>query len=289
MNDAAVTNDEFTRFWNDVLVAKFERFRNILMDGMSLHSRVPFETLDVPRGSKVLDAACGWGDTAIELARKTGPEGSVLGLDCCDAFLEKGRADARAAGLENVRFVAADVQTYRFEGDFDLCFSRFGMMFFSNPVAAMRNVRSALKPGGLLVFVVWRTIDDNPFLALPKRVVLGFLPPPGEDAASCGPGPFSMASPDVVGAQLNAAGFVDPTFTRVDVPVMVGRDLEQAIDFQMTIGPAGEAVREAGAHAERRKDEIGRALRAELARYRQPDGSIVLPSSSWTITARNPG
>jgi len=289
MNDATVTNDEFTRFWNDVLVAKFERFRNILLEGMSVHSRVPFQTLDVMSGSKVLDVGCGWGDTAIELARKTGPEGSVLGLDCCDAFLEKGRADAREAGLDNVRFVAADVQTHRFERDFDLCFSRFGMMFFSNPVAAMRNVRSALKPGGRLVFVVWRTIDDNPFLGLPKRVVLEFLPPPGEDAATCGPGPFSMASPDVVGAQLKAAGFVDTTFARVDGPVMVGRDLDQAIDFQMALGPAGETVREAGPEGERRKDEIQHALRSELARHLQPDGSIVLESSSWTITARNPG
>ena len=289
MSDAAVTNDAFTTFWNDVLVAKFERFRNILLDGLSYHSRIPFETLDVPRGSKILDVGCGWGDTAIELARKAGPDGSVLGLDCCDAFLEKGRRDARAAGLANVRFVEADVQTYKFERDFDLCFSRFGMMFFSNPVAAMRNIRSALEPGGRLVFITWRTIDDNPWAGMPKRVVLQFLPPPGEDAATCGPGPFSMANPDVVRAQLEAAGFVDAGFTRVDGPVMVGRDVEQAVDFQMALGPAGEIVREAGAGAEQRKDEIERALRAELARYRQDDGSIVLQSSSWTATARNPG
>src|SRR4029450_1206191 len=95
-------------------------------------------------------------------------------------------------------------------------------------------------------------------------------------AAPGGPGPFSMASPDVVAAQLKAAGFVDPTFTRVDGPVMVGRDLEQAIDFQMGGGPAGETVREAGDEAERRNYEIQRALRAELARHTQPDGSIVL-------------
>ena len=98
-----------------------------------------------------------------------------------------------------------------------------------------------------------------------------------------------MANPDVVRAQLEAAGFVDAGFTRVDGPVMVGRDVEQAMDFQMALGPAGEIVREAGAGAEQRKDEIERALRAELARYRQDDGSIVLQSSSWTATARNPG
>jgi len=291
MNEPAITtsNDEFTAFWNDVLVAKFERFRNIMLDGLSLHSRVPFATLDVPRGSKIVDVGCGWGDTAIELARMTGPQGSVVGLDCCDAFLEKGRRDAREQGLSNVRFVVADVQTHRFEREFDLAFSRFGMMFFSNPVAAMRNVRSALKPGGRLVFIVWRTIDDNPWLGVPKSVVLRFLPPPGEDAATCGPGPFSMANPEVVGAQLKAAGFADPSFTRVDGPVMVGRDVEQAVEFQMALGPAGEIVREAGAQAERRKDEIVRALHDEIARYRQPDGSVVLQSSSWTVTARNPG
>ena len=119
--------------------------------------------------------------------------------------------------------------------------------------------------------------------------MLQFLPPPGENAATCGPGPFSMANPDVVSAQLKAAGFVDASFARVDGPVMVGRDVEQAIDFQMALGPAGEIVREAGAQAERRRDEIEHALEVEIARYRQDDGSIVLPSSSWTVTARNPG
>src|SRR5512144_780903 len=123
MNALAVTtsSDEFTAFWNDVLVAKFERFRNILMDGLSFHSRVPLATLDVSPGSRIVDVGCGWGDTALELARLTGPQGSVLGLDCCGAFLEKGRDDARAAGLGNVRFVEADVQTYAFERAFDLC------------------------------------------------------------------------------------------------------------------------------------------------------------------------
>lgn len=283
------SNDSFTRFWNDVLVAKFERFRNIMLDGLSYHSAGPLARLDLPRGARAVDVGCGWGDTAIELARKAGPEGSVLGLDCCDAFLEKGRRDAAAEGLRNVRFVVADVQTYPFETTFDFAFSRFGMMFFANPVAAMRNVRRALVPGGRAMFITWRTIDDNPWLGVPKATVLRFLPPPGEDAATCGPGPFAMANPDVVRAQLAAAGFVDATFERVDGPVMVGRDVEQAIDFQLMLGPAGEIVREAGELADARRGEIDEALRAELGRYVASDGSVRMQSSSWTITARNPG
>jgi SAM-dependent methyltransferase len=283
------SNDPFTAFWNDVMVPKFERFRDVMLDGLLYHSRVPLERLALPAGTRALDVGCGWGDTAIEIARKVGPTGKVLGLDCCDAFLEKGRRDAAAAGLANVRFVAADVQTYRYEREFDFCFSRFGMMFFASPVAAMRNVRSALVPGATLMFITWRALDDNPWVAIPKAVALRFLPPPGDNARTCGPGPFSMADPDVVRAQLAAAGFTDVAFERVDGPVMVGRDVDQALDLQMTIGPAGEIVREAGALAEKRRDEIEAALRDELAGHTGDDGRVWMQSSSWTITARNPG
>jgi ubiquinone/menaquinone biosynthesis C-methylase UbiE len=287
MTEAAVANDEFTAFWNNVLVAKFERFRNILLDGLSYHSEVPLRTLELAQGAKALDVGCGWGDTAIELARKVGPTGAVLGLDCCEAFLEKGRKDAAAAGLANVRFVCADVQTYRFQPEYDFCFSRFGMMFFSNPVAAMRNVRSALKPGGRLMFITWRSLADNPWADLPKKLVLNFLPPPGDNAQTCGPGPFSMASPEVVTAQLKAAGFEDARFTRTDGDVMIGATVQQAMEFQLALGPAGEIFREAGELAEKRRPEIESALRAELGRY-QRDGKVYLGAASWTITARRP-
>jgi ubiquinone/menaquinone biosynthesis C-methylase UbiE len=287
MGETAVSNDTFTAFWNDVLVAKFERFRNILLGGLSYHSRVPLAQLKLAPGSAVLDVGCGWGDTAIELARMVGPAGRVVGLDCCATFLEKGRADAQQAGLQHVHFLEADVQTYRFQPEYDLCFSRFGMMFFSSPVAAMRNVRTALKPGGRLMFITWRAIEHNPWAGVPKKVVLEFLPPPGENAQTCGPGPFSMASPDVVTAQLKAAGFDDIDFRATEGPVMVGADVEQAMQFQFALGPAGEIVREAGTEAERRRPELERALRAELERHVQ-NGEVVMQSASWTVTARNP-
>ena len=287
MTEAAITNDEFTAFWNNVLVAKFERFRNILLDGLSYHSDVPLQALEIERGANVLDVGCGWGDTAIELAKKVGPTGSVLGLDCCDAFLQKGRRDAAEAGLENVSFVAADVQTYRFQPDYDFCFSRFGMMFFANPVAAMRNIRSALKPGGRLMFVTWRAIGDNAWAEVPKKLMLDFLPPPGDDGQTCGPGPFSMASPEVVAAQLKAAGFEDARFDGLDGDIMVGASVDQALDFQLAIGPAGEIFREAGALAEKRRPEIESAMRSRLSSY-QRNGKVFMPSGSWTITARKP-
>lgn len=281
------TPSEFVRFWNGTLADKFERYRDILMNGLSYHGRVALADLAVPPGSQIADVGCGWGDTAIELAEKTGKDGHVLGLDCVDRFLEKGRRDAAARGVRNVSFVAADVQSYPFTAQFDLCFSRFGMMFFENPVWAMRNIRRGLKPGGRIVFVTWRTIEDNPWFGLPKKVVLEHLPPPGEDAQSCGPGPFSMSNANVVTAQLEAAGFTDARFRRFDGPVTVGRNIDEAIDFQLALGPAGEIFREAGDEAKKKSATIRRALGDTLSPYLGRDG-VVMQSSSWSISAINP-
>ncbi|MBA1145628.1 methyltransferase domain-containing protein [Ectothiorhodospiraceae bacterium WFHF3C12] len=277
----------YVAFWNDMLAEKFERFRGILTKGMSHHSRVPLDELSLPAGARVLDVGCGWGDTAIELARMVGPEGYVLGVDCVDRFLDKGRRDAMTAGLDNVEFLAADVETYPFAGGHDLCYSRFGMMFFGNPMAAMRNIAAALRPGGELLFSVWRPIDDNPWLRVGKEVVLDFVPAPGEDVRHCGPGPFSMSDPGLVREQLQRAGLEPMEFRRLDGPVIVGHSVDEAVEFQLALGPAGEAFREAGELAERRRGEIEQALRHALAPYQQ-DGRVVMPSSSWSITARKP-
>lgn len=289
MSDAAIeTKDEYVEFWNEILVPKFVRFKHVLVDGLTHHSERVFPGLPVRPGDKVVDVGCGFGDTAIELARRVGPSGSVLGLDCCDAFLEHGRADAKAAGVDNVRFLEADVQTYPFEPVHDFCFSRFGTQFFESPVAALRNMRTGLRPDGIMTMIVWRTIDDNPWLGLPKEIVRRYLPPPGEDGRSCGPGPFSMADPETVTKQLEIAGYRDIEFERIDVPLLVGRTADDAVDFQLALGPAGEVYREAGEIAKQRHDELVAALKAELTRYETPEG-VVMASSSWKVSARNPG
>lgn len=284
---AASTGNEYVEFWNEILVPKFIRFKHILVDGLTHHSARVFPSLAVEEADRVVDVGCGFGDTAIELGRRVGPRGRVLGIDCCDAFLEYGRADAKAAGLENIQFVEADVQTHPFEPVHDFCFSRFGTQFFENPVAALRNMRGALRPGGLMTMIVWRVIDDNPWLGVPKAIVLRYLPPPSENARTCGPGPFSMADPEVVTQQLQVAGYTDIEFERIDAPLLVGTTPDDAVEFQLALGPAGEVYREAGEEAQRRHDEIAAALRAELERYATPEG-IVMDSSSWKVSARNP-
>ena len=279
---------EYVDFWNEVLVPKFIRFKHILVDGLSHHSERVFPGLAVAPGDRVVDVGCGFGDTTIALARRVAPGGSVVGIDCCPAFLDFGRADARAGGVENVEFVEADVETHAFRPEFDFCFSRFGTMFFANPVAALRNMRRALRPGGTMTMIVWRGIEDNPALALPKAVVRRFLPPPGEEARSCGPGPFSMADPDTVRQQLGIAGYDRVAFEAIDAPLVVGRTPDDAVAFQLALGPAGETYREAGALAVEQHDAIVAALKAELSKFETPEG-IVMDSGSWKITAHAPG
>jgi len=279
---------QYVDFWNDVLVPKFVRWKHIIVDGLTLHSEAIFPTLRVHAGDKVVDVGCGFGDTAIKLARLVGPTGSVLAMDCCDGFLEFGRRDAREAGISNITFLENDVQTYPFEPTHDFCFSRFGTQFFENPVVGLRNMRKCLKPGGIMTMIVWRDIKDNPWLGSAKEALLRFLPPPGENAQSCGPGPFSMADTSVVTKQLEIAGYKDIQFERVDAQVFVGKDVDDAVAFQLALGPAGEIYREAGKLAEERHEEIAAALKAELAKYKGPNG-VMMDSSSWKVTAINPG
>ena len=281
-------NAEYVDFWNEILVPKFITYKHILVDGLTRHSEAIFPDLPMKEGDRVLDVGCGFGDTVIRLAERVGPSGEVVGLDCCEAFLEHGRKEAAARGLENVSFVQGDALLECFEPAFDLVFSRFGTMFFASPVAGLKNMRSALKPGGVMVHIVWRRPEDNPWLSMAKDVVLKFLPAPGEGARTCGPGPFSMADQEMVTKMMEIAGYKEITFRRVDAPVLIGRSVQDAINFQLALGPAGEVFREAGAVAEAKRREIEVALAEAIDAQKKEVDGIVMDSSSWVICGTNP-
>ncbi|MEP3276223.1 MAG: class I SAM-dependent methyltransferase [Stappiaceae bacterium] len=281
-------DSDFVQFWNDVLAPKFIRFKHVLVDGLTQHSAAVFPTLPVQSGERVLDVGCGFGDTAIQLAERVGAEGSVVGVDCCDAFLDYADKDAARRGVKNIRFIRGDAEISLPMAEFDFVFARFGTMFFSNPVAGLRNMRRALKPGGRMAHIVWRNRDDNPWLSMAKDVVLEFLPQPGADAQTCGPGPFSMSNADTVSKMMQVAGYENIELKRVDAPVLVGNDVKDAIAFQLAIGPAGEVFREAGAIAEEKRNEIEEALAKAINQQKISSDGIVMDSSSWVISGTNP-
>jgi SAM-dependent methyltransferase len=217
-----------------------------------------------------------------------GDSGSVLGVDVAPRFIEAARAEAEEAGAGNVGYAVRDVQVTEFEDRFDLAFARFGTMFFANPVAAMRNVRKALAPGGRLCMVVWRRKLDNDWLHRAETVVEEFVEEPEEtDEPTCGPGPFSMANADTVSDILLNAGFTGVELRRCDIPILIGRDLDHAVEFVTAIGPAGEVIRLAGEEAEKVRPRIEAALREALAEFEGPDG-VVADASTWIVSGAAP-
>jgi SAM-dependent methyltransferase len=217
-----------------------------------------------------------------------GPSGEVVGVDCCDEFLAYARQDAKDRGLKNVSFIRGDAEIALPANQFDFVFARFGTMFFANPVNGLRNMRKALRPGGRMVHIVWRNRRDNPWLSMAKDVVLQFLPEPGADAQTCGPGPFSMSDEPTVRMMMTSAGYAQIEFRRVDAPVLIGADVADAIALQLAIGPAGEVFREAGREAEEKREQIEAALADAINRQKISSDGIVMDSSSWVINAVNP-
>jgi SAM-dependent methyltransferase len=238
----------------------------------------------------VLDVGCGFGDTTRHIARQVGPGGAAVGVDCAPNFVNFASHEARQGGVTNASFFVADVQTDDLRGPYDFLFSRFGTMFFNAPVPALRNLRKALRPGGNLAMIVWRRREDNPWVYEAELRVREIVPVVSHEETNevhCGPGPFSMAGADTVSDMLRIAGYDRIGFERFDTDICIGRSLEDAIEFAMALGPAGEIIRLAGEAGQERRPEVVEALREVFTRQVRADG-VWVASSSWFVTARSP-
>ncbi len=261
------------------------------MEGLAQHTEAALERCRYPEGARVLDVGCGFGDSTLRIARRLGPAGEAVGVDCAENFVHASETEARKEGVDNARFFVADAQWGDLRGPYDHAFARFGTMFFEMPGAAMRNVRKSLKPGGTFTQVVWRRREENPWLYEAELRVKQIVPVVSHeetDQVHCGPGPFSMAGPDMVSTMLRGAGFDRISFERFDCDICIGRDMNDAIEFAMALGPAGEIIRLAGEEGVKRKPQVIAALNEALAPFVRPDG-IWAPSSTWIISATNYG
>ena len=282
---AAADNAEAIEAWDGPLFERFMQYRHIVVSGLRNHGDEALRLHPPGPGWRVLDIGCGFGDTTQQLAGLVGPDGSALGVDASPRFIEQAKIEAEEAGVQNARFEVADIETTAFEETFDMAFSRFGTMFFANPVAALRNVRRALRPGSPLVMVVWRAKVENDWLYRAQTITERFVTKPQEyEEPTCGPGPFSMANADTTSGILLAAGFAEISLRRCDLPIKIGADVGEAAEFVMNLGPAGEILRLAGDRAAHLHEPIGQALREGLDEWRGPDG-ITAPASTWIVTA----
>ena len=234
----------------------------------------------VQSGDHVVDVGCGTGQTTRQAAR-TAQAGSALGVDISAPAIERARELARAEGLRNVTFEHANAQVHRFPQErFDLAISRFGTMFFDDPVAAFANISRALRPAGRLVMMVWQAHERNEWdVAIHQSLGAAEGPASG---ASGGPDPFSLADPPAVTQILRAAGFADVAFTDVREPVFYGPDVAAALDWARGFTCTSEILKKLDPAAAARA--VGR-LREALAAHLSDDG-VWFNSRAWIITAR---
>ncbi len=285
-------NDIPVEAWNTVLFDKFVRFRKVVTMGLSEHGDQALAERPYSPGEQILDIGCGWGDSTLAIARQVGPSGKAVGVDCAERFVAMASQEAAEKGVANASYFTADVQADDLKGPYDHAFARFGTMFFNLPGAALRNIRRALKPGGTLTMVVWRKREENPWIHDAELAVREIVPVVDHDeteAVHCGPGPFSMAGPDMVSSMMQGAGFRNVSFTRYDCDICLGDNMDEALAVAMELGPAGEIIRLAGEEGERLRPTVAEALSAVFAKRRRDDGSIWGQSSSWTVRGRNPG
>jgi SAM-dependent methyltransferase len=240
------------------------------------------ERLSLRPGEHVLDIGCGCGDTLLALAERVGPSGSVTGADLSKRMLARARERSPSATL-----VAGDVTVERFERRFDAVYSRFGVMFFVDPVAAFARVRTLLSSAatGRIAFACWRAQAESQWASIPAAAVRAALPevPPGVMDGGTGPGPFAFADRSYVADLLSRAGFGEVDIVAFDTEVELGSSgVEQAAHFSLQAGPAARLL------ADTSPEQKARALAAvieALAPYAQGD-RVALHGGAWTVLAR---
>jgi len=272
-------NSAQIEYWNATAGETWARFQEVLDRQVEPLGLAAMDTLGPAAGEHILDIGCGCGQTSLDLAARVRPSGSVVGVDISQPMLDVALRRPRTKDLQ-VTFQKLDAQTGDL-GDavFDAAFSRFGVMFFSDPVAAFANIRTSLKRDGRLAFVCWRPLDENLWMQAPLRAALPLLPPiaPPDPTA---PGPFAFADPGRVRSLLADAGYgsvkIDPFDTDVG-----GEDLEQTLKLVLGVGPLGRELRE---HPEL-AGSVANAVRSVLSRYLTSDG-VRMPAAVWIVMAR---
>ena len=233
-------------------------------------------------GEKFVDVGCGNGALSLDVAARVGPQGHVLGVDLSSAMLALARQRAGERGLGNVTFEQSDAQLHDFDGNFDGVMSRFGVMFFDDPVAAFSNLRTALRPGGRIAFACWQEPLKNDWLMVPAATMLEFVPMP-EMPAPGAPGPFGLADADRTRSILTDAGWVDVAIEPNETDQWLGADPATAASF---ISQTQIAQLFLGETDDDTKAKVWKAVEARLAEHNDDNG-VHLPGRAWLVTAKS--
>jgi SAM-dependent methyltransferase len=272
------SNAAQVEYWNSSAGETWAQFQEALDRQIEPLGLAAMDQLSPGEGEHIVDIGCGCGQTSLALAARVRPTGTVVGIDISKPMLDVALRRPRAADLQ-VTFQNLDAQT----GDighklFDAAYSRFGVMFFSDPVAAFVNIRRSLKPHGRLAFVCWRAANENPWMQAPLQAAAPFLPPlaPPDPIA---PGPFAFADSSRVRSILADSGYRSVTISPFDTQIG-GGDLDQTLKLALRIGPLGRALRE---HPEF-VSEVSEAVRDLLSKHLTSNG-VRMAAAVWIVLA----
>jgi SAM-dependent methyltransferase len=277
-------NEEQVEFWNAGSAEKWVRHQEKLDGLFTAYAAAVVDAARLRSGASVLDVGTGCGATSLEVAKRVGSGGRVVGVDISVPMLARARQRAEEAGVGHVRFELGDAQTCSLEqGGYDAVISRFGVMFFDDPTAAFANLRGALRSSGRLAFACWQRVADNPWVSAPIAAIESLVPVAPIDGP--GPGPFSFADVGRVRGILTDAGFGSIDVSPLRIPLSFGRTAEEAARALILLGPSGRALASA--------DDATKELAVQRVRDALPAGTagvgVVLESNGWLVTASSGG
>jgi SAM-dependent methyltransferase len=275
------SNQDQIEYWNGAAGERWASHQAVIDRALQPFGEAALDRLRPSAGERILDVGCGAGESVLAIARRLERSGEVVGIDASRPLLR--RACEWAQHLVNVSFIEGDAATYDFTRRFNAQFSRFGVMFFSDPVAAFQNLRRGLDPGGRLSFVCWQGLEENAWCSIPlaaARSLIEVAPPLPAPGA---PGPFAFADPRHIKRILSTAGFSQIDVASFHAPVILSHEgLDAGVEFTLRVGPVSRLMVE---QPEQIREKVRKRLRSALAPAATAT-TVTLDGAAWLVTAR---